>query len=55
MLSVAVAPSSVYESPMFRLIVAFPFSVITGAVVSAITFTVRVISVAAFPAASLTL
>ena len=52
-LSVAVAPNSVYTSPTFKSIVAFPFSVITGAVVSAITLTVRVTCVV-FPDESLT-
>ena len=54
-LSLAVAPCSEYVSPTFKLSVDEPISVITGATVSAITFTVLVTCVAAFPAASLTL
>ncbi len=56
-LSVAIAPSSVYTSPTFKLIVAAPLSVITGgkSSIGIMTFTVLVSCVAAFPAASLTL
>ena len=56
-LSVAVAPSSLYVSPTVKSIVAAPLRVRVGGVVSGarLTFTVLVTSVAALPAASLTL
>ena len=54
-LSIAVAPNSLYASPIFKSTVVAPFKVITGAVVSAKTFIVLDTCVAAFPAASLTL
>ena len=54
-LSEAVAPCSVYVSPIVKLIVDAPFKLIIGAMVSAATITVLTASVAALPAASLTL
>ena len=42
-LSVAVAPNSLYVSPTFKFIVDEPFNVITGAVVSATAFAILIV------------